>query len=77
MIDPRDADMIPLADAGQLLVQQFRRRLEENPALVLFHWQKRIDRLARLDFYDDDWVLLAPRRPADQSCVSRNPSRNR
>lgn len=64
MNDLRDYDIISFEQAIPQLVEAYRRRLEEDPFLVLKHWRKRIEKRTesvKLAFYDDDYAILVPK----------------
>jgi len=51
-------DMIESVYAIKKLLELYRKRLEENPPLMARDWTRFMDQKARLEYYDDDWVLL-------------------
>jgi hypothetical protein len=59
-MDLRDGEMVFMDEAIGRLLELYRARLEDNPLLVLKHWRKRVGVKARIEFYDDDYVLIIP-----------------
>jgi hypothetical protein len=59
--DFRNSHMISEDAAVNILVRMYRRRLENNHEFLQKEWRKRIHPKARVEMYDEDWVVLVPR----------------